>query len=160
MEPCRFEISDCPEDEVAALRRELGVSGALAQVLVRRGLGRPDRARAFLDGGEEHPTAAFAGIELAVEPILRHLLGGGLITIHGDYDVDGICSTAVLVRTLGRLGANVDSYLPDRSEGYGLSAATVGALAARGTRLLVGKTGPCARHHLQPVKLSAGQDWA
>jgi single-stranded-DNA-specific exonuclease len=60
------------------------------------------------------------------------------ITIHGDYDVDGVCSTAILVRTLRALGADVDWYLPSRLEdGYGLSSATVTRLAERGTRLLV-----------------------
>ncbi len=70
--------------------------------------------------------------------ILAHLARGERITVHGDYDVDGVCSTAVLVRALRRLGADVDSYLPDRaSDGYGLNAGTVQRLAARGTRLLV-----------------------
>ena len=65
------------------------------------------------------------------------------ITIHGDYDVDGVCSTAVLVRVLRALGADVDWYLPDRAtDGYGLNPKTVERLAARGTRLLV--TADCA----------------
>ena len=120
------------------MRRELGVSAALGQVLVRRGMSEPTLARAFLSGGEEHPAQAFTGIDAAVATILRHVAAGTRITIHGDYDVDGICSTAVLLRTLRALGAEVDSYLPDRaSDGYGLNAATVRRLAARGTRLLV-----------------------
>jgi single-stranded-DNA-specific exonuclease len=134
----RFEIRDCPDAEVERLRRELGLSGPLAQVLVRRGLADPAHARAFLDAAEEHPPALFEGIGDAVATILRHVSGGGLITIHGDYDVDGVCSTAVLVRALRGLGANVDSYLPDRAaDGYGLNVKTVQRLAARGTRLLV-----------------------
>jgi single-stranded-DNA-specific exonuclease len=138
VEKPRFEISDCPPGDVELLERELRVSGPLAQVLVRRGLADPVRARAFLAADEEHPPAAFAGIERAIEPILRHVCSGERITIHGDYDVDGICSTAVLVRSLRRLGANVDWYLPDRaSDGYGLNLLTVERLAARGTRLLV-----------------------
>jgi single-stranded-DNA-specific exonuclease len=138
VDSCRFEIPDCTSDDVARLRRELGVSDTLAQVLVRRGLDEPASALAFLAGEETHSAQAFAGIAEAVEPILRHARGGGLITIHGDYDVDGVCSTAVLVRALRALGANVDSYLPDRAgDGYGLNAATVSRLAARGTRLLV-----------------------
>ncbi len=138
MEGPRFEIRDCPRGEVERLERELGVSGPLAQVLVRRGLGEPMRARAFLAAEEEHPATAFAGIEQAIEPVLRHVRSGERITIHGDYDVDGVCSTAVLVRSLRRLGANVNWYLPDRaSDGYGLKAGTVRRLAERGTRLLV-----------------------
>jgi single-stranded-DNA-specific exonuclease len=137
LEP-RFEIPLCPLADVERLRRELGVSDAVGQVLVRRGLADPARARAFLAGAEEHRPERFAGIGDAVETILRHVAGGELITIHGDYDVDGVCSTAVLVRTLRGLGAKVDSYLPDRAgDGYGLSAGTVQRLAARGTKLLV-----------------------
>jgi single-stranded-DNA-specific exonuclease len=138
MERPRFQIADCPTDRVEALQRELGVSGPLAQILVRRGLAEPAPARAFLAADEEHSPTEFAGIERAIEPILRHVANGARITIHGDYDVDGICSTAVLVRSLRRLGANVDWYLPDRaSDGYGLNLATVQRLAQRGTRLLI-----------------------
>jgi single-stranded-DNA-specific exonuclease len=138
MEAPRFEIADCSKLEVQRLCAALGVSGPLAQVLVRRGLGEPESARAFLRAEEEHPPAAFSGIEKAVEMILGYVRSGERITIHGDYDVDGVCSTAVLVRALQGMGANVDSYLPDRAgDGYGLSLGTVQRLAARGTRLLV-----------------------
>ena len=149
----RFQIADCPSEQVARLCRELALSGALAQVLVRRGLGEPDRARAFLDAAEEHSPGAFAGIEQAVQRILAHVSAARRITIHGDYDVDGICSTAILVRVLRELGADVDSYLPDRiSDGYGLSAATVRRLAQRGTNLLV--TVDCAVTAVEEVALA------
>jgi single-stranded-DNA-specific exonuclease len=143
VQPCRFEIADCPPHQVAHLRRELGVSDALAQVLVRRGLAEPARAQAFLAAEETHPPGAFRGIEEAVRMILGHIERGTRITIHGDYDVDGVCSTAILLRALRALGADVDHYIPDRvGDGYGLSADTVRRLAARGTRLLV--TADCA----------------
>jgi single-stranded-DNA-specific exonuclease len=149
----RFEIPACDAAEVERLGRVLGVSGALAQVLVRRGLGDPLAARAFLAADEEHPAAAFAGLEHAVELLLAHVRRRELITVHGDYDVDGICSTAVLVRALRRLGAEADFFLPDRaSDGYGLSAATVRRLAARGTRLLL--TADCAITAVQEVALA------
>jgi single-stranded-DNA-specific exonuclease len=119
------------------------VSGAVAQVLVRRGLAEPARARAFIAADEEHPCTAFAGIDAAIATIHRHVAARTRITVHGDYDVDGVCSTAVLVRALRRLGADVDSYLPDRvSDGYGLNMETIARLAARGTKLLV--TADCA----------------
>jgi single-stranded-DNA-specific exonuclease len=150
VQPCRFEIPDCPEQDVERLQRELGVSGALAQVLVRRGMAEPPLARAFLDAGEEHSPELFAGIGEAVEAILRHVRQGTRITVHGDYDVDGVCSTAVLVRALRALGADVDFYLPDRaSDGYGLNLDTVRRLAARGTQLLV--TVDCAVTAVQEV---------
>jgi single-stranded-DNA-specific exonuclease len=133
----RFDISDCDPASIARLRDELGVSDALAQVLVRRGYEDPLRARAFLAADEHHELESFAGLSDAAERIHAAARAGRRITIHGDYDVDGVCSTALLLRALRKLGANVDWYLPDRAEGYGLSKDTVGRLAERGTGLLV-----------------------
>jgi single-stranded-DNA-specific exonuclease len=149
----RFQIAPCEESQVGLLQRELRVSRALAQVLVRRGLSEPDRARAFLDADERHPAAAFAGIETAVATILGHVRGATRITVHGDYDVDGVCSTAVLVRVLRALGAQCDWYLPDRArDGYGLNPDTVRRLHERGTRLLV--TADCAITAVAEVELA------
>jgi single-stranded-DNA-specific exonuclease len=139
----RLEIPPCPTDAVLALERELGVSHVLAQVLVRRGLGDPAAARAWLEAADEHPAAALPGVTEAVAVILGHVERGTRITVHGDYDVDGVCATAILVRALRALGAEPDWHLPSRTEdGYGLSAATVDRLAARGTGLLL--TADCA----------------
>jgi single-stranded-DNA-specific exonuclease len=134
----RFEIA--PYDYAAAerLSRELGVSPVLAQVLVRRGLGDAAAARGFLEAEAAHPLEAFGGLREAAAVILGHVGRRSRITVHGDYDVDGITSTAILVRALRTLGADVDWYLPSRiDDGYGLAAATVERLAARGTQLLV-----------------------
>jgi single-stranded-DNA-specific exonuclease len=134
----RLEIP--PYDLTAALtlERELGVSHVLAQVLVRRGLARPDSARRFLDTDVRHETREFDGIEEVVATIRSHIANRSRITVHGDYDVDGVCATALLVRALRSLGADVGWFLPSRLEdGYGLSSATVARLAARGTRLLI-----------------------
>ena len=109
-----------------------------AQVLVRRGLGEPERARTFLAADVRHPLDAFGGLREAAARILAHVERGSRITVHGDYDVDGVSATAVLVRALRTLGADVDWYLPSRiDDGYGLAIATVERLAARGTDLLV-----------------------
>ncbi len=115
MPSARFEIPACAEADVGRLERELGVSGPIAQVLVRRGFAEPAGARAFLAAADEHPPGAFAGIGEAVESIRACVDSGERITVHGDYDVDGICSAAVLIRVLRRTGANVDWYLPDRA---------------------------------------------
>lgn len=139
----RLNIPPAPIASVRALERALGVSHALAQVLVRRGLGEEAAAREWLAARARHDWAAFAGIDVAVEAVLSHVRAGTRVTVHGDYDVDGVCSTAILVRVLRGLGADVDWYLPSRTEdGYGLSAATVQRLAERGTRLLL--TADCA----------------
>jgi single-stranded-DNA-specific exonuclease len=134
----RLSIAPCDWDAVVALGRELGVSDVLAQVLVRRGHAGPAAARAFLDATDAHAASDFAGMQPAVDLVLRHVRAGARVTVHGDYDVDGVCSTAVLVRCLRRLGAEVDWFLPSRSDdGYGLARATVERLAARGTGLLI-----------------------
>ena len=110
----------------------------MAQVLVRRGLGTAAAARAWLEAGDEHPPGDLPGVADAVAVILGHVERRTRITVHGDYDVDGVCSTAILVRALRAVGAEPDWHLPSRMEdGYGLSAATVDRLAGRGTGLLV-----------------------
>jgi single-stranded-DNA-specific exonuclease len=122
----------------AGLEQSLGISHTLAQVLVRRGLDRPDVVRRFLDPSEHHGPTAFSGIERAVAVIQRHVSRGSRITVHGDYDVDGVCATAIMVRALRALGANADWFLPGRLEdGYGVSLATIERLSARGTGLLI-----------------------
>jgi single-stranded-DNA-specific exonuclease len=149
----RFQISECSPDQVRVLRAELGVSGALAQVLVRRGFGEVAAARAFLAADEQHDASAFAGIDAAVAMILEHVSQARPITVHGDYDVDGVCSTAILVRALRVLGGEVGHYLPDRiGDGYGLSEPTVRRLAANGTRLLI--TADCAITAVEEVALA------
>lgn len=134
----RLDIAPCSVGQTLTLERELGVSSTLAQVLVRRDLADPVAARAFLDAQEEHDPDLFAGMERAVQVIGGHIARGSQLTVHGDYDVDGVCSTALLLRALRGLGARVDSYLPDRAtDGYGLNPDTVTRLAARGTDLLL-----------------------
>jgi single-stranded-DNA-specific exonuclease len=128
-----FNVAPYELDAALELERELGVSHVLAQVLVRRGLGAPDDARAFLNPTDRFDPTDFSGMDSAVALIRSHLARGSRIVVHGDYDVDGVCATAVLVRALRSLGADVGWYLPSRSEdGYGLAAATVERLVARG----------------------------
>jgi single-stranded-DNA-specific exonuclease len=133
----RLQIPECPPAAVARLRLALGIGDVLAQTLVRRGLGDPAAAGELLGAGRLHAPESFAGIERAVAPILRHAGGGGHITVHGDYDVDGVCSTALLVGALRRLGAQVDWHIPDRAAGYGLREDAVRGIAQRGTSLLI-----------------------
>ncbi len=139
----RIDLAPCPPGAVAALERELGVSAVTAQVLVRRGFADAASARAWLAADEVHAPSAFAGMDAAVALISDHVARGSRIVVHGDYDVDGVCSTAILVRALRSLGAEPAWYLPSRSEdGYGLRAHTVDRLAAQGTALLI--TADCA----------------
>ena len=134
----RLEIPVYDLTAALALRRQLGVSHVLAQVLVRRGLSEPAAALAFLEPQDAYDPSAFAGIDRALAVIERHIDRGSRIVVHGDYDVDGVCATAIMVRALRARGADVGWYLPDRLlDGYGLSLGTVARLAERGTGLLV-----------------------
>ncbi len=149
----RLDVPPCDSAAALSLARDLGMSFPVAQVLVRRGITDLDAARAWLAAADEHPASAFRGIDAAIAVLLSHARAGTRITVHGDYDVDGVTSTAILVRALRAVGADVDWYLPSRSEdGYGLSVATVEKLAARGTKLLV--TTDCGITAVEEVALA------
>ena len=65
-------------------------------------------------------------MDAAVARILAAIAAGRRITVHGDFDVDGVCATAIAVGTLRELGADCDWLIPDRlADGYGLTAANV-----------------------------------
>jgi len=73
-----------------------------------------------------------------VERVQAVIAEGKRITVHGDFDVDGVCATTILVSTLRELGAECDWLIPDRiADGYGLSSENVRMLAERGTSLIV-----------------------
>ncbi len=134
----RFELAPYDMAAALALESELGIGHTLAQILVRRGLGDPALAREFLAGADAHPPLAFAGMQAARAAITERITAGGRIVVHGDYDVDGVCATAIMVRALRSLGADAGWFLPSRTEdGYGIATATVERLAARGTALIV-----------------------
>jgi single-stranded-DNA-specific exonuclease len=124
--------------EARALSEELDLSEPVAITLVRRGYRTPAAARAFLAADESHPPEAFESMGAVVETVSAAVRGGKRITVHGDFDVDGVCATTILVGALRELGAECDWLIPDRiADGYGLSAANVERLASRGTELLI-----------------------
>src|SRR4051794_9087803 len=89
----------------------------------------------------------------AVELVRGAVAAGGRITVYGDFDVDGVCATALMVSTLRRLGADCDWLIPDRlADGYGLSADNVRRLAERGTSLVV--TADCGITAVDEVALA------
>ncbi|HWH13476.1 MAG TPA: single-stranded-DNA-specific exonuclease RecJ, partial [Miltoncostaeaceae bacterium] len=125
--------------EVVALQAALDCPEPLAWALVRRGLGDPAAAREFIAAdGPLDPPEAIAGIAAAADRVLRAVARGERIAVHGDYDCDGVCSTAVLVRAVRAAGGEVVPFLPSRfTDGYGVRVETVERLAGDGVRLLV-----------------------
>src|SRR3954468_3550495 len=137
-QPSRWHCEPYKVDAALRLSDALGVSAPVAAVLARRGLGDPAEAKRFLAGEERHDPLSLPGAPAAVELIREHVQRGSRIAVFGDYDVDGVCSTAILLRTLRALGAEPLWELPSRfEEGYGLSAAAARRLAAQGVGLLI-----------------------
>jgi single-stranded-DNA-specific exonuclease len=133
-----FAVEPYSYAEARALSDQLGLSEPVAVTLVRRGYRTPEQARSFLAADETHPPAAFAGMDRAVERLQAAIGEGRRITVHGDFDVDGVCATALMISTLRELGADCDWFIPSRiDDGYGLSGENVKRLAERGTSLLL-----------------------
>jgi single-stranded-DNA-specific exonuclease len=134
-----WTIERCSRDDVASLARALSISETTAGVLVRRGYEDPDAARAFLEGEiPAHDPLRLGDMEAACAAIRRAVADGRRICVHGDYDADGICATALAVLVLRELGADVEWHLPSRfDEGYGVSAATISRLADEGCGLVL-----------------------
>ncbi len=118
----------------------LGVSQTLADLLAARGLTDTLAAHQYLDHHWEWQDAHWAWPELvkATDRIVEAIAAHEPMAIYGDYDVDGVTSTSVLVSFLRTLGADVICYLPHRlHDGYGLSIPALDKLAAMGRRLVI-----------------------
>jgi single-stranded-DNA-specific exonuclease len=134
-----WTIEACAYAEVSALAGALAISETTASILVRRGYADVERARAFLEGERApHDPFLLGDMAEAVARIRAAVAAGRTICVHGDYDVDGICATALAVLTLRELGAEVEWHLPSRfEEGYGVSGDTISRLADEGCGLLL-----------------------
>jgi len=133
-----FNLDPYDYAEALAIERELGVAEPVAAVLVRRGFHTPEAARAFLECDEVHDPFLLGPMREISERIRAAARAGRRITVHGDYDVDGVCATSILVGALVELGADCDWYVPDRlGDGYGLSAGSIERIAGRGGDLIV-----------------------
>lgn len=112
----------------------------LKQILFNRGYSTDAEARTFLKAESNTDTDPFqlTGMDLAADRIRSALEREEPIAIYGDYDVDGVTATALLVQTLEGLGAKVRGYIPNRfDEGYGLNKDALDSLKAEGVKLVV-----------------------
>ncbi len=122
---------------VAGLQRTLGVTHVTAQALTRRGYSDPADARRWLAGAAEG-TPALPGLSEAVDLVLKHVEAGSRILVHGDYDVDGVTATAILLDTLDLLGARAKWHLPKRGvDGYGLTARSLERIGRLDPQLVI-----------------------
>ncbi|MBN1210346.1 MAG: single-stranded-DNA-specific exonuclease RecJ [Myxococcaceae bacterium] len=136
----RWVLPETVDQQAASLAGELGLHPLPARILLHRGYRTPEAASAFLSDKLADLPDPFRmkGMAAASERITRALRQGEKITLYGDYDVDGVCSTSLLTLFLRELGARPGTYIPHRlGEGYGLNLQAVERLAAEGTRVLV-----------------------
>lgn len=131
-----------------------GIPPWVARLLARRGLHAPDEIERYLEpslSSMEDPSL-MADMDAAVQRLMTAIAAREPITIYGDYDVDGVCATTVLVELLRRVGADVGYYIPDRrAEGYGLNAGAVEEIAKH-SRVLV--TADCGITALDEIALA------
>ncbi|TVR18630.1 MAG: single-stranded-DNA-specific exonuclease RecJ [Anaerolineaceae bacterium] len=121
------------------LRRFDKMSPAVAQVMVNRGFDDPAKARTFLyDKRTTHDPFTMPDMQKAVERILHAIREREKIVIYGDFDADGVTSTALMVQALQALNADVAPYIPHRvDEGYGLNDEALDKIRADGASLVV-----------------------
>jgi single-stranded-DNA-specific exonuclease len=140
-------------DEIQAFADRCEVSTVVAQLLLKRGIDQPDEARRFLQAklSDMRPPEELPGLPAAVERIYAAVEAGDEIVVYGDYDADGMTSTAILYRCLSLLKAKVTYHLPNRmEEGYGLHVGSIENLAARGKKLVI--TVDCGIGSIEPAR--------
>ncbi len=151
----RWQIAASPPPEV--LRRFQGISPTLAHILYARGLTDPAEALRFLhaDDPAVGSILGFRGkrhsIDRALSRIRQAIRAREPIAVYGDFDADGVTSTALLMQTLRYLGAHAMPYIPHRvDEGYGLNSEALLRLARQGVRLVI--TVDCGIRSIEEVE--------
>jgi single-stranded-DNA-specific exonuclease len=151
--PTRWVLEPQPAPETAAaLAAATRLPGALAALLLQRGHANPDAVRRFLKPSLDDLSDpyALAGMREAVAIIVDAIRRGVVIGVHGDYDVDGQCSTAILTRTLRLAGATVVPFIPHRMrDGYDFGMSGLDAARAAGVGLIL--TCDCGITAVEPV---------
>ena len=132
----QIQPSLTPEADQALLK----FPPVLRQLLFNRGYATDTEARAFLKATPTHSMSPWEikGMDIAIPRILQAIDENEKIIIYGDYDVDGVTSTALLVQVLRALNANVGAYIPNRfDEGYGLNMDALSQLSKEGVNLVI-----------------------
>jgi single-stranded-DNA-specific exonuclease len=140
---------------VDRLAGALRVRAATARCLVARGVSDPREAQGFIDPrlAALRPPAGLAGLARAVSRISEAVERGERIGVFGDYDVDGITTTALLALFLRGAGATVEVAVARREAGYGFTPAAAADFAARGCKLVI--TGDCGTSDLEAIAAAA-----
>jgi len=136
----KWEICEPNERLQQLLFKELSISPVIAQLLINRGIRAVKDARDFLFGDLTfcHDPFLMKGMKAAVPRIKEAISKKEKIMIYGDYDVDGVTSVAVLASVLSLMGADYETFIPNRMEdGYGLNITAVTNARDKGVKLLI-----------------------
>ena len=136
--PTHWEKS--PETDVGNALVEQGLEERIAHLLAHRGVGSLEEANAFLNPSPDslRHTDGLAGLAAALVRIERALERSEKVMVLGDYDVDGVSSTALLAASLTAFGLHTSTLLPDRlTEGYGFQPIHAEKVAEKGVSLLI-----------------------
>ncbi|MGQ0714350.1 MAG: single-stranded-DNA-specific exonuclease RecJ [Gemmatimonadaceae bacterium] len=146
---------------IAALAAELHLPPMVCELLCRRGYIEIEPAKRYLRPrlDQLHDPERLLGLPAAVDRLERAVRDGETVLVHGDYDVDGITATTILVRTIRRLGGRVVPFIPRRLEdGYDLTMAGVRAAMAEGARVIVTCDCGTSAHEAVAAACKAGID--
>ncbi|MBR6552007.1 MAG: DHH family phosphoesterase, partial [Clostridia bacterium] len=134
----KWIVNKCDKDLAANIAENCGVDPFVAYLLVARGFTDEFLVESFLYDTDICDPFTLPDMEKACERIKSAIDACEKITIFGDYDADGVTSTALLYSYLSKVGANVDYYIPDRAgEGYGMNVSAIETLKERGTKLVI-----------------------
>ncbi len=136
----RWRIATHDPQRVADLGRAAGIPAVIAQLLLCRGISNPDVARDFLNAplGKLRQPMELPGMEGAAVRLWEAVREGKRIVIYGDYDVDGVSGSSILLEALRLLKANVTYHIPHRqTDGYGLNRRALQSLAEEGAQVVV-----------------------
>ncbi|PSB25207.1 single-stranded-DNA-specific exonuclease RecJ [filamentous cyanobacterium Phorm 46] len=159
----RWQIYSPQPQQAEQFAAEIGLSSLLAQVLINRGIDSVEEVQGFIEPESlvlPAPMDEFPDLAASVKLLREVISGGQKIAICGDYDADGMTSTALLLRALRALGAKVDYAIPSRMrEGYGINDRIVEEFHAEGVALIltvdngIAAYGPVARARELGVKV-------
>lgn len=136
----KWEYIEENEEQIKDIAFRYSISETIARVLMNRGIIEDAQIDNFLHPDIEklYDPFLFNDMDIAVDRILKCKENNEKVTIFGDYDVDGITSTATLSKFLTELEIQNDYYLPNRlNEGYGLNNEAIDKIAQSGTKLLI-----------------------
>lgn len=138
--PQRWSLRDAKPEEVEALATACSIDALLAHCMMVRGVSTPEEAHALLHAPLEavHDPFMMRDMDRAVERLFQAVSEGERVAVYGDYDVDGITATALMVEFLSECGLEASYRLSNRfKEGYGMHTDAVDELAEDGASLII-----------------------